>query len=153
MLLLLFYLSDELYAIDSSQVVEVIPKVILRKLYHAPDYVAGLFNYRGKILPVIDLPLLIQGNPCRLCLSTRIIIVEYPGKLEAKGYLGLMAEQITDTLSKFSQEQETDLGDVIIDSQRIIQLLRVESLLPESEQLRVLSAISARASHLPDRGV
>ena len=55
MLLLLFHLGSELYAIESSQVIEIIPTVNLRPLHHVPDYVAGLFNYRGKFIPVIDL--------------------------------------------------------------------------------------------------
>jgi chemotaxis-related protein WspB len=42
MLLLLFHLGSELYAIESSQVIEIIPTVNLRPLYHVPDYVAGL---------------------------------------------------------------------------------------------------------------
>jgi chemotaxis-related protein WspB len=75
MLLLLFHLGSELYAIESSQVIEIIPTVNLRPLHHVPDYVAGLFNYRGKFIPVIDLSQLLQATPCHLCLSTRIIIV------------------------------------------------------------------------------
>ncbi|ACK70496.1 CheW protein [Gloeothece citriformis PCC 7424] len=143
MLLLLFYIGDDLYALDSSQVLEVIPRVILRKLHHVPDYVAGVFNYRGSILPVIDLSLLIRGNPCRLCLSTRIIIVENTRQLTGKGYLGLMAEKITDTLSKApSDEPQPHLTDMIIEGQRLIQLLRVESLLPKEEQ-QWLSSISS----------
>jgi chemotaxis-related protein WspB len=43
MLMLLFYVSNDLYAIESSHVVEVIPRVALRKVHHVPDYVAGLF--------------------------------------------------------------------------------------------------------------
>ena len=54
MLLLLFHLGSELYAIESSQVIDIIPTVNLRPLHHVPDYVAGLFNYRGKFIPVID---------------------------------------------------------------------------------------------------
>ncbi|WP_013320798.1 chemotaxis protein CheW [Gloeothece verrucosa] len=139
MLLLLFYLGDQLYAIDSLRVVEVIPRVNVRKLYQAPDYVAGLFNYRGRVIPVIDLSLLIQGKPCSLCLSTRIIIVQYPGKPEQRDYLGLMAEQVTDTLNKSSvEEPESVRGNIIMDGHRIIELLCVESLFPEIEQLRVL---------------
>lgn len=151
MLLLLFYLNNELYAIDSSEVLEVIPKVILKKLHHAPDYVAGLLNYRGKILPVIDLALLIEGSPCRVCLSTRIIIVQYLGSSEAKGYLGLMAEQIIDTLSKpSSDKQGSNLPEIIIHQQQIIQLLQVESLLP---LLRKTSTFISKGIGMGNRGM
>jgi chemotaxis-related protein WspB len=45
MLILLFYVRNVLYAIESSRVVEAIPRIALRKVHHVPDYVAGLFNY------------------------------------------------------------------------------------------------------------
>ncbi|HEY9863833.1 MAG TPA: chemotaxis protein CheW, partial [Candidatus Obscuribacterales bacterium] len=80
MLILLFYAGKDLFAISSSYIVEVIPRVSFRKVHHVPEYVAGLFNYRGVILPVIDISQLIQGTPGRSHLSTRIIIVKYPNQ-------------------------------------------------------------------------
>ncbi|HBR00821.1 chemotaxis protein CheW [Roseofilum sp. Belize BBD 4] len=52
--MLLFYLGKDSYAIESSSVVEVIPRVPLRKINHVPDYVARLFNSRGNIAAAID---------------------------------------------------------------------------------------------------
>lgn len=69
MLLLLFHLGDERYIIDSIKVIEIIPQVQLRKRYKAPKYVAGVFNYRSKIVPALDLCYLIGDYPCRHCLS------------------------------------------------------------------------------------
>jgi chemotaxis-related protein WspB len=66
--------------------------------------VAGLFNYRGKFIPVIDLSQLLQATPCHLCLSTRIVIVNYINGDKPLQYLGLMAEKITDTLKKSDQD-------------------------------------------------
>ncbi|MBK1988793.1 purine-binding chemotaxis protein CheW [Sphaerospermopsis aphanizomenoides BCCUSP55] len=142
MLLLLFYVSKDLYAIESSCVVEVIPRVGLRKIHHVPEYVAGLFNYRGKIVPVIDLCSLIRGTPSRFCLSTRIMIVNYPHQQQGCQYLGLIAERITETLNK----PETDfidsgihipeapyLGGILMDSKGIIQHINLEKLFTKVE--------------------
>ncbi len=137
MLILLFYAGNDLYAIDSSYIVEVIPRVSFRKVHHVPDYVAGLFNYRGVILPVIDLCHLIQGNPCRPHLSTRIIIVKYPHQNESLQYLGLMAERVTETLSisntdirdsNIRVEEAPYLSGTIVDEKRIIQCVQLEKL-------------------------
>ena len=76
MLVLQFYLGDVMYVIKCERVREVAPMVALKKMPHAPDCVAGLFNYRGMIVPVIDLRQLIHGVPCQLRLSTRIILVD-----------------------------------------------------------------------------
>ncbi len=148
MLMLLFYVGEDLYALDSSQVIEIIPKVILRKIHHAPDYIAGLFNYRGAIIPVIDLCHLIQGKPSRSYLSTRIIMVNYVDKEHNKRYLGLMAERVTETLNKPDTERvdtttqlnETPyLGEIIMDDKGMIQCIRLEYLLSDSQHKYLLA--------------
>ncbi|ACK65495.1 CheW protein [Rippkaea orientalis PCC 8801] len=147
MLLLLFHIGDEKYAIDSTQVVEIIPQVPFRAVYQAPKHVAGVFNYRGKIVPAIDLCCLISGRPCRNCLSTRIIMVNYPLSDGETRYLGLIAEQVTDTVHKrdsdlMPTELPSDtagyLGEMISEPHGMIQRLRVENLLSDSQQTWLL---------------
>jgi len=75
MLMLLFYVGDDRYAADCRRVVEVVPTVTLKKLHNAPEYIPGLFNYRGHLVPVIDLCQMIQGMAARAYLSTRIVLV------------------------------------------------------------------------------
>ena len=147
MLLLLFHLGDERYAIDSKQIVEIIPQLSLRKLYQAPKYVAGVFNYRSRIVPAIDLCYLIGDYPCRHCLSTRIIIVNYPMPDGATRYLGLIAERVTDTLHKperewIPTEVTSDVaayfGEMIPEKDGMIQRLRVDKLLSDSQKTWLL---------------
>ena len=151
MLMLLFYVGDNLYALDSSQVVEVIPRVIVRKIHHVPEYVAGLFKYRGTIVPVIDICHLIQGKPSSSHLSTRIIMVNYNGKDNNKLYLGLMAERVTETLNKPEsalvdaggrgqlEQSPPYLGEMIMDDKGMIQRIRLEYLLSDSQQKFLLA--------------
>lgn len=147
MLLLLFYLGDDRYALDSKRVVEVVPLVALKKLHHAPDYLAGLFNYRGRIVPAIDLCHLIRGHSCRPHLSTRIILVNYLDRQQNPYILGLMAERVTDTVNKSETEfidsgLNTDaalyLGKMFGDEQGMVQCIRVEHLLSESQRTYLL---------------
>ncbi|MBP0002070.1 MAG: chemotaxis protein CheW [Cyanobacteria bacterium SID2] len=147
MLFLIFYAGDDRYAIESSRVVEIVPRVILRKLHHAPDYVAGVFNYRGTIVPVIDLCHLIQNTPSRPYLSTRIVMVNYRGKNNIDRLLGLMAERVTETLNQLdtkvtSSGMKVDtspyLGDMILDRSGTIQCIRLDYLLSETEQINLL---------------
>lgn len=150
MLMLLFYVGENLYALDSAQVVEVIPRVDLRKIHHVPDYVAGMFKYRGAIVPVIDLCHLIQGKPSRSYLSTRIIMVNYTGKDNIKRYVGLMAERVTETLNKpdndvvdaSNQLNEAPgyLGEMLMDDKGMIQRIRLEYLLSDSQHKYLLAA-------------
>ena len=74
--------------------------VRLKKVEHSPDYFAGLFNYRGMVVPVIDLRQLIQGQPCQMRLSTRIILVDYLREDHTPYVIGLMAERVTEAVRK-----------------------------------------------------
>ncbi|HEY3130547.1 MAG TPA: chemotaxis protein CheW [Acidobacteriota bacterium] len=144
MLLVIFYLGKDPYALESSQVVEIVPRILLKELPHAPAYVAGLFDYRGVIVPVIDLCRMTQGRACSDHLSTRVILVRYPYDGDdgrKKRVLGLLAERVTETIEKseadwaapgVSVDEAAYLGDVISDARGIIQCLRVERLLPQS---------------------
>ncbi|WP_349262774.1 chemotaxis protein CheW [Allocoleopsis sp.] len=154
MLMLLFYVGDNIYALDSSHVVEVIPRVVVRKVHHVPDYVSGLFNYRGTIVPVIDLCHLIQGKPSQSYLSTRIIMVNYIGKDNTKHCLGLMAERVTETLNKpdsalmdtgtpLDVDEAPYLGEMIMDEKGMIQRIRLEYLLLDSQHKYLLAAGNA----------
>lgn len=149
MLMLLFSCEDALYALDTSQVVEVIPRVILRKVHRVPEYIAGLFNYRGAIVPVLDLCHLIQGKPSKSYLSTRIIMVNYVDQENTKRYLGLMAERVTETLNKPDAEfmdaesqinEAAYLGEMIMDEKGMIQRIRLEYLLSDVQHKYLLAA-------------
>jgi chemotaxis-related protein WspB len=76
MMLLSFTAGANRYAVEIKRVVELIPKVTLRLVPHAPPFLAGLLGYRGKVIPVIDLSSLLGAAPCRDCLNTRIILVD-----------------------------------------------------------------------------
>ena len=73
MLALAFHVGKDRFALRCADVVEVVPRVALRALPHAPAYIPGMFTYRGAVVPVIDLGLLMWGQPCADRLSTRII--------------------------------------------------------------------------------
>jgi chemotaxis-related protein WspB len=138
MLLLLFDISDHLYAIDTTQVTEVIPCVMLRKIQAVPDYVAGVFNYHGHIVRVIDLCHLIQGTSSHIRFSTRIIIVNYPDSTGTSQYLGLMAERVTETLNHPSSPLAPSqtmpyFGEPFMTERGMIQQIHWEQLVSESQ--------------------
>jgi chemotaxis-related protein WspB len=100
MLVLVFYLGDVMYLVKHEQIREVSPMVVLTPMPHAPSYFAGLFNYRGHLVPVIDLRHLIHGEACRMRLSTRIILVSYVNQAQQPQVLGLIAERVTEAVRK-----------------------------------------------------
>lgn len=146
MLMLLFYIGEDHYAISGKQVVEVISLVKLQKLSQAPKYVAGLLNYRGDIIPVIDLCELLTKNQHSHKFSTRIIIVSYMSAQQTPYLLGLIAEKVTETLNieesdlnhlRVPVDAPFYLGEIITAQHGMIICVHVESLLSES-QLKLL---------------
>jgi chemotaxis-related protein WspB len=140
---LLFEIDGQRYGLDIAQVLKVVPAVPLRRIPQAPDYVAGILRYQNMLVPVIDLSQLIAGRPARNLLSTRMILVQYPGPAGMGRTLGLLAERATDSLdsnssaavpSGFAVPEAPYLGGLSTIGDSMIQYVRVEHLL--SEELR-----------------
>lgn len=145
--MLLFQVGEDHYVIPCKRIVEVIPLVKLQKLSQAPTYVTGLLNYRGEIIPVIDLCELLTKNKHSYKFSTRIIVVNYMSEQQTPYLLGLIAEKVTETLN--IQETELNypkipvntpfyLGETIIAQDEMIFCLNIDSLLSESQLKAIL---------------
>lgn len=139
MLLLLFETSDGRYALDSQQIVEVLPRIRAKKIPAAPGYVAGMITYHGKPVPIFDLSVLEGGEPCRAFYSTRIILLRYPLDNEEQ-IGGLIAEGVTDVL-KCNREDVKATGILLermsglknkdSGQEEIVQLFDVARMIPE----------------------
>jgi chemotaxis-related protein WspB len=143
MVALLFEVDGQRYGLDITQVLKVLPSVRLRKLPQVPEYVAGVFRYRGAMVPVIDLSQLIAGRPYAALMSTRIILVQHPGRSGNSRPLGLLAERATEILDAGESEpvpsgiavpEAPYLGGLTSGEGRIVQYVKVEHLL--SDELR-----------------
>jgi len=98
MLLLLFEIGTKRYALDTGQVIEIVPLVDLKPLAAAPGYIAGMMNYRGEGVPVIDLNQLMDAVSFADLFSTRIIIVKFPVAADKYRPLALIANNVTETV-------------------------------------------------------
>ncbi|NQW48881.1 MAG: chemotaxis protein CheW [Planctomycetes bacterium] len=143
MQLLTLTVEAEAYAIESRQVVEVLPLVPARPIPRMPDYVRGIFIHRGRLVPLIDLGLRLADHPPAALLSTRVIVVEYlpvqTGADHAPIRLGIVAENVVSFCSDADAEaflpgmhmpSAPYLGRLLRIGGRTIQLIRVEHLLP-----------------------
>ena len=108
MLLLTFRAAENLYAMDVARVVKVVPRINLRRLPHAPGFLAGVFDYHGTVVPVVDLGILLGSESCRDRLSTRIILVDSrPAAPSRPGQPGEAAgTDRQDTATSGSRQQE-----------------------------------------------
>ena len=154
MLLLLFRIGNDAYAIDAGQVSEVLPVVDLKGVPHAPAGIVGLFDLRGEVVPVIDLSLLVTGRPAARRLSTRLIVVRYADGAAQSSLLGLIAERVTETLrrtdaefvsSGVAQPDTAYLGPITAHRGVLVQRIDVNRLLPPAVRAALGSAPEACA--------
>jgi purine-binding chemotaxis protein CheW len=71
-----FKLGDELFAINVSQVREVLEVLQITKVPTAPAYMRGVVNVRGQAIPVVDLRLRFGLPSISDTLNTRVIVME-----------------------------------------------------------------------------
>jgi chemotaxis-related protein WspB len=140
-LFLVFRIGSERFALQAIEVVEVLPRLPLKPIAHAPHWVAGVFAYRGAVVPVIDLSTLTFGTAAQARTSTRLVLVHYrPDESEPGKWLGLILEQATETLRcnpadfqpyGLDNRRAPYLGPVRQDAQGLLQWVRVADLLDE----------------------
>jgi chemotaxis-related protein WspB len=138
MLYLLFHLDRDRYLLDVREVAEVLPLIGIMQIPQAPPTVAGIFNYRGTLVPAIDLAQVLIGRPARQRLHTRIIVAQTTDDSGAPQLLGLIAEKVTETLRRestdFSATHVTvpHLDAVARDEEGLAHRIGVSRLLPAS---------------------
>jgi chemotaxis-related protein WspB len=132
MLYLTFRIGDESYALDTAQIVEVLPLLRIMRVPNSPAGIAGLIIYRGRSVPVVDMSELLLGEPARPHISTRLILVRHGAHL-----LGLIAEQATEMMRRepgsfnaagVASDGAPYLGAVTLDGDRLIRLIEVQKL-------------------------
>lgn len=141
MLFLLFRLGNDRYAIEATQIGEVLPLVAVKAVPGAPPGIAGAINYRGAPVPVIDLSALALGAKSRSRCSTRIVILSYPAADRAERWLGVIAEHATEMMrrnpadfvpSGIASPAAGYLGAVAPVSDGLIQRVDIAQLLPQA---------------------
>ena len=90
---LTFSLGDEVYGIDIRVVIEIIGIQKITNVPEVPDYVRGIINLRGKIIPVVDMRLRFRREYREYTDRTCVIVVEINGVL-----IGLIVDGVSEVL-------------------------------------------------------
>jgi purine-binding chemotaxis protein CheW len=94
---LTFRLADELFALDIGKVREVLDFTSITKVPQTPDYMRGVINLRGSVVPVVDLRLKFGMKMSEQTVNTCVIIVEVEMDGE-KVVMGAMADAVQEVL-------------------------------------------------------
>ncbi len=73
---LTYKLGDEIFALDISKVREVLDFITVTKVPRTPDFMRGVINLRGSVVPVVDLRLKFGMSATEKTVNTCVIITE-----------------------------------------------------------------------------
>ncbi|HTX35230.1 MAG TPA: chemotaxis protein CheW [Bryobacteraceae bacterium] len=95
---LTFRLGEEVYAIDVAKVREVLDFTTITKIPRTPDFMSGVINLRGNVVPVVDLRLCFEMSKTEKTVNTCIVVVEMlvDGESNVIGALADSVEEVID---------------------------------------------------------
>lgn len=128
MLALTFQVGPDRVAVDVRRVREVVPRVRLAPIRGGPDWLAGAFVFRGRVVPVVDLYRLSGFGECPEQLSSRIVLFSVPGA-DPDTLVGLLAGQVAN-IRELAVPPDSDpgpaspsLGRAVADGETILRVL------------------------------
>ncbi|MDX8400237.1 MAG: chemotaxis protein CheW [Gallionellaceae bacterium] len=95
---LTFLLSSEMFAIGILNIKEIIEYGSLTEVPMMPEFIRGVINLRGAVVPVVDLSTRFGRNKTEVSRRTCIVIIEVQADEEAKHDIGVMVDSVSEVL-------------------------------------------------------
>ncbi|MDD2421686.1 MAG: chemotaxis protein CheW [Heliobacteriaceae bacterium] len=138
--LVVFGLGSEEYGVPIMQVKEIIRLITSTKIPQSPDFVEGVINLRGNVIPVIDLKKRFGLPLSETTVNTRIIVVNI-----GEHTVGVVVDAVTEVLRLSLSAVEPPppmMSGISIDyikgvgkvEDRLLILLDLDKILSEKEQ-------------------
>ncbi len=146
-----FQIAKEHYGVDISGVREILRLPDITRVPHSPEFVEGIINPRGTVIPVIDLHKRF-GLPERDTTNeTRVMVLNV-----GKSLVGAVVDSVSEVLSITEDEIElVDVFSVTVSSNyitgvaklenRLVILLDYEKVLSDREQEEVMDLVETAA--------
>jgi purine-binding chemotaxis protein CheW len=93
-----FKLADEEYGLEILKVRDVIGLMEITRVPRTRDFVRGVINLRGKVIPVVDLRVKFGMPPSALGEQTVIIVVQFTWA-DAAVTMGILVDEVLEVLS------------------------------------------------------
>ena len=134
-----FDLNEEAYGVDISQVREIIRMQEITRVPRAPEFVEGVINLRGKVIPVVDLRARFSMPSTERTDEHGIVVVDVDGQ-----DIGMVVDAVTevsrtpsDSIEPPSSVITTDdseyLTGIVKTDDKLIILLDIAKVISESE--------------------
>jgi len=102
-----FLVDTEEYGVDALRVQEIIRYLTPVKVPNAPEPIRGVINFRGEVIPIVDLRKTFGLNPLEIDQYTVIVILETEGKI-----FGIVVDRILDIVNiPVSKINDSSMGN------------------------------------------
>ena len=101
-----FKLGEEIFAVDVAQVREILDVITITKVPQTPDFMQGVINLRGSVVPVMDMRLKFGMPPTERTVNTCIIVMEVIQDGETM-VLGSLADSVQEVLDLEPEQIES----------------------------------------------
>ena len=140
---LTFFVDEEQYGIDISKIKEIIAPITITHIPKTPDFVKGVINLRGSIIPVVDIRLKFEMEAREMDVETAIIIYEVD-----KVSIGFVVDRVEDVLTldekhiseapRFGSNIDTSFIENVAEvDDDVIMLLNLEKIFEPQELLDI----------------
>lgn len=131
---LTFVLGDEQYGLEILKVQEIRGYDAVTQIANTPDFIKGVVNLRGKIVPIVDLRIKFHLGKVEYDEFTVVIILNLNGRV-----VGIVVDGVSDVMA-LKEDQIRDVPSLVsnIDTKYIVGLASVETqmfILVDIEQL------------------
>jgi purine-binding chemotaxis protein CheW len=137
--LVIFQLGREEFAVEVTQVREIIRMQDITRMPKAPSFVEGIINLRGQIIAVLDLAQRLSLEAAERGPETRIIVVE-AGDVK----VGMIVDSVSEVMRINEDEVEPSpaveavyLKGVVKQDNRLIILLDLTRILATEEMMEL----------------
>ncbi len=153
-----FCLGDEEYGVDILKVQEIIGITPVTKVPYLPDFIKGVINLRGIVVPIVDLRLRFLLPAAEYTDRTCVVIIKVADRVvgmvvDSVSEVMEIAEAMIDATPSFGHGVRTDfiegMGKV---EERLILLLNIERLFTEGEMQEInnVSGTDAEAAGISE---
>jgi len=134
-----FVVGEEEFAVPILSIQEIIKPIEWTRVPFVPDYVLGVFNLRGNVLPLIDLRKKFGTTNVDMDENTRFIVMKIKGEDVAfiidrlTSALRIPKKNILPPPDTYSNEDDIINGVGRLEDGRIITILKVDNLIRREE--------------------
>lgn len=135
-----FQIADEEYALAVDQVNSIERMMPITRVPHTAEFVMGVINLRGVVLPIIDLRIRLGLEKATYDKQTRIIIVQ-TDEMEiglivdaANDVISISDDDIEDAPESFDTVNADYIEGVLKIDARLLVLLNLDKVLTDPEQ-------------------